>query len=164
MIRVWALPGCRTNALSSVEKIPFPKLRAVMFKTSVPTFFTSNSRVEISLVKTVPKSSEFTLNSITGFPVMVRSTGTSMMEATGSLVSRTTTALLVPAVKSAASAVKRRSFCPPAVMVPFSGVTSNHPGLASPIALARCNLPGETILPSKAAIGSTVFNNVFLSS
>ena len=31
MIRVWALPGCRTNALSSVEKIPFPKLRAVMF-------------------------------------------------------------------------------------------------------------------------------------
>ena len=145
-------------------KTPLPKFRAETLRVSVPTFLTSTIRVAISLVQRVPKSRDFSLSSITGVPVTVSSTGTSITEARGSFVLSTTTAVFVPAVKSVASAVKSKSLFSPSGTEPDPGETVNQPGLATPTAFARFNLPGATILPSKEGIGSTVFIKEFFNS
>ena len=124
----------------------------LIVSVSVPTLITSISLVARSPTHKLPKSTSVGLTTIVGSPVIVSVTGTSITSASGSLVSKTATAFLVPALKLVASAVNVRLDCAPAETVPESGDMLNQLGLEASIALARFNLPAATIFPSNAGI------------
>ena len=104
----------------------------LIVSVSVPTLITSISLVARSPTHKLPKSTSVGLTTIVGSPVIVSVTGTSITSASGSFVSKTTTAFLVPALKLVASAVNEGLDCAPAETVPESGDMSTSLDLASP--------------------------------